>query len=189
MLLYMIRHGQSEANAAKIHSGWGQYKLTERGEEDARGAREKLCGIKFDKVYTSDLVRAMRTREIALPEAEAEVTELIRERDVGSLVGMSPDACREKYGEIYVNARASLDFSPFGGESLEEHRERVEKFLKILEADPCERVAAFCHHGTLLRMYNIATKTPSDDRPSCKNCCIAVFEYSDGEWSLKEWDI
>lgn len=189
MLLYMIRHGQSEANAKNIHSGWGQYKLTERGEEDARGAGEKLRGIKFDKVYTSDLVRAMRTREIALPEAEAEVTELIRERDVGSVVGMSPDACREKYGETYVNARASLDFSPFGGESLEEHRERVEKFLKMLEADPCERVAAFCHHGTLLRMYNIATKTPSDDRPKCKNCCIAVFEYSDGEWSLKEWDI
>jgi len=131
----------------------------------------------------------MRTREIALPDAEPVVTELIRERDVGSVVGMSPEECRERYGEVYVNARAAGDFSSFGGETLEDHRDRVLKFLKMLEADPCERVAAFCHHGTLLRMYNIATKTPSDDRPSCKNCCIAVFEYSNGEWSLKEWDI
>ena len=189
MLLYMIRHGQSEANAAVIHSGWGQYRLTEKGEIDAAGVGEKLREIKFDRVYTSDLVRAMRTREIALPNAKPIVTELIREKNVGSVVGMSPEECRERYGEVYVNARASGDFSPFGGETLEEHRERVEKFLKILEADPCERVAAFCHHGTLLRMYNIATKTPSDDRPSCKNCCISIFEFEDGEWSLKEWDI
>lgn len=189
MLLYMIRHGQSEANAAGIHSGWGQYRLTEKGESDAAEAGEKLRGIKFDRVYTSDLIRAMRTREIALPDAEPTVTELIREKNVGSVVGMSPEECRERYGEVYVNARATGDFSVFGGETLEDHRDRVLKFLKMLEADPCERVAAFCHYGTILRMYSIAMKNNDTAHPVCKNCCITVFEYSDGEWSLKEWDI
>ena len=58
MKLYMVRHGQSVANLNKQHVGWGQVLLTEKGEDDARGAGEILKNYSFDKVYSSDLLRA-----------------------------------------------------------------------------------------------------------------------------------
>ena len=51
MLLYMVRHGESEANERHIHAGWGQVRLTAKGREDAKKAKALLCDISFDKVY------------------------------------------------------------------------------------------------------------------------------------------
>ena len=42
MKLYLVRHGQSVANATKIHSGWSQVPLTEQGRADAARAGEYL---------------------------------------------------------------------------------------------------------------------------------------------------
>ena len=47
MKLYVIRHGQSEANAKGFHSGQLQVPLTERGEADARRAGELISGIAY----------------------------------------------------------------------------------------------------------------------------------------------
>ena len=47
MLLYMIRHGETENNLAKRHSGHSLTSLTEKGIEDAKRAGEKLKGIAF----------------------------------------------------------------------------------------------------------------------------------------------
>ena len=69
MRVYVIRHGESESNASKKWTGWMDVELTEKGKKDAEKAREVLKNIKFDKVYSSDLKRALDTMKIVLPEA------------------------------------------------------------------------------------------------------------------------
>ena len=87
MLVYLIRHGESQSNLDKIWSGWNDVPLTEKGKLDAKKAGEYLDGIKFDKIYSSDLSRAKNTAEIAIPGCEYEQTPLLREINVGEIVG------------------------------------------------------------------------------------------------------
>ena len=51
--------------------------LTENGEKDALFARSVLASASFDKVYASDLCRAIRTAEIALPGCRPEIMHFV----------------------------------------------------------------------------------------------------------------
>ena len=189
MLLYMIRHGQSESNLGHFHGGWAQVNLTPKGKEDARKAGEAIKGIFFDKVYSSDLVRALQTREIALPDREPTVTELLREINVGDLSWKYVEDCKKLYGEEYDLARAKRDFTAFNGESTEDQMNRARDFLKLLEVDPCDKVAAFCHEGTIRCVLTIVMGAKELDKRLCKNGGVSIFEFSEGKWSLVQWDI
>ena len=65
MQVYLIRHGESEANAAGVHSGWMPVKLTALGRGQARETAALLEGVSFDRIIASDLVRAMYLPEDA----------------------------------------------------------------------------------------------------------------------------
>lgn len=84
MRVYVIRHGESESNLKKIWSGQFDAKLTEKGKEDAKKVGEVLKGVSFDKIYTSDLSRAMDTAKIAIPDCSFETSPLLREVDMGA---------------------------------------------------------------------------------------------------------
>ena len=67
MKVWMIRHGESETNKEGLWSGWLDAPLTEKGKGDAALAGEIVSRIKFDKIYSSDLLRAKSTAEIVIP--------------------------------------------------------------------------------------------------------------------------
>lgn len=64
MILYFVRHGESEGNRLRIATGWTDVPLSARGEEQARAAAEKLKEVSFSACYTSELKRAYTTAEI-----------------------------------------------------------------------------------------------------------------------------
>lgn len=117
MRMYMIRHGESMANAKHLHAGWSQTPLSPKGEAEAQCLAELLKHYTFDKVYSSDLLRAKQTKALALPESDAVLTELLREISVGELAGKRADACLRQYGERYLTDKAARDFRFFGGEN------------------------------------------------------------------------
>ena len=86
MLLYVIRHGESETNLSHW-TGWNDVNLTDKGRQDAARAGEMLKGIDFDAIYASDLTRALNTAQIALPGCQPKITPLLREINVGDLAG------------------------------------------------------------------------------------------------------
>jgi broad specificity phosphatase PhoE len=63
--VYLVRHGETEWSASGQHTGRTDIPLTQEGERKARGLRERLKGLKFDRVFTSPLQRAARTCELA----------------------------------------------------------------------------------------------------------------------------
>lgn len=190
MILYMIRHGESKTNAIRYHAGWAQTPLSEKGIEQARKAGEKLRLISFDRIYSSDLKRAMQTCELALPGREYEPTPLLREISVGSLSGKSIAQCEALYGAAYFENKARRDFTPYGGENGDMQLDRVRQFKKSLESINEGCIAAFCHGGTLRAMLDLVMDQPMKrEHIACVNCCIAVFEYTENTWRMLGWNI
>lgn len=213
MKLCLIRHGQSEANSTATHSGWSQVSLTAKGEEEARAVGDLLRreNIAFDRIYTSDLRRAMQTRALALPGncpdtstvTTAEPSPLIREVNVGTLAGRRIADCTREMGEPYIAAKGRFDFRAWGGENYEMFCTRILEFLRCLEteAKDSETVAAFCHGGVIHAILdmlfagtlNDGKDIPTEigiDKPSfaCPNCGVFVFEFSKGMWKLRSWN-
>ena len=58
--LILVRHGQSEWNAKNLFTGWKDPDLTEIGLKEAKNAGILIneIGIAFNKMFTSNLIRA-----------------------------------------------------------------------------------------------------------------------------------
>ena len=67
---YIVRHGQTLLNSLDRAQGWADSPLTEAGKQMAADIGQKLKGIDFDAVYTSDMLRAVQTAELILEAGE-----------------------------------------------------------------------------------------------------------------------
>ena len=69
-MLYIIRHGQTEMNSRHVLQGRSDFQLNDAGLAQAREAAERLRDVRFDRVYSSPLLRAVQTAEQIAPGAE-----------------------------------------------------------------------------------------------------------------------
>ncbi len=186
MRLYLIRHGEGVSNRDKIYGGQGQVALTENGILDAERLRPYLKGIQFDRIYSSDLIRATDTMDIALPShKEAILTPLLRERSVGSLTYRPLDSISDE--EIAVIREKG--YKGFGGEDEEDIKERIREFLSEVEKLPSdETIAAFSHQGFLI--HTLAVIFNADitwKNVICQNCAILVLDFNGSLWRLESF--
>lgn len=190
MKVYVIRHGQSEANLQERYAGWMPVPLSPLGRQQAEKARENLRRIPIDRVYCSDLARARETAQIVVPACQAEPTAALREIGVGRIEGMLCRECEERYGAQYFQCERMQDFSCFGGETGEEMRQRIHGFLRQLEQlEGVEHVAVIGHEGTVRETLNYALgQTVLLEHLQIDNASISVFDCTQGRWKLLQWN-
>ena len=182
MKLYIVRHGESETNKNGLWTGWLDVPLTEKGLSEADGAKAILSGIKFDKVYSSDLSRAMKTCERALGNIPYEATPVLREINVGNIAGKPISVLSDEDRAIV----AKEGYVKFDGEAKSDFRIRVNEFLNMAVKSGAENVAAFSHAGFLHTALCIVLGAEiSRKNIVCNNCTVAVFEYQNGTWRLE----
>ena len=105
--------------------------LSAKGEEEARAAGGKLQSYRFDRAFTSVLMRANETLRIVLEaigqaSIPIEKDQALNERMYGDLQGLNKSETAKQYGEQQVKIwRRSYDIRPPGGESLKDTAERV----------------------------------------------------------------
>jgi 2,3-bisphosphoglycerate-dependent phosphoglycerate mutase len=160
-VLVLLRHGQSEWNSKNLFTGWKDPDLTLKGVEEARAAGRclKAQGYFFDRVLTSNLVRAQHTLQLVLSELGMSYMEVIRdralnERDYGVLCGTSKDDAIRRWGDEQVELwRRSYDVRPPGGESLKDTVARVLPYYcqKILPPVLSGQRVLVVAHGNSLR--------------------------------------
>ena len=188
MKLFLVRHGQTTGNVAGLIYGQVDYPLTQKGRDQAAAIRPVLEKLQFDRVYSSDLSRAMETQQIALPGIEGIRTPLLRELDVGNLTKVSYADAEARYSQQLEEARTN-GYDWFGGESYDEILARMRAFLDILEADPCENVIAFTHNGMLGFMLQLVLGVKfSRTAVASANCAIQVFQFDREQWKLLAWN-
>lgn len=85
MVLYIVRHGQTEENKQKILQGHLSGTLTEQGKEQVRLAAESLAQrtVDYKCIVSSDLKRAVDSANIIAERLGLPVVpmEILRERD------------------------------------------------------------------------------------------------------------
>ncbi len=129
--LIVVRHSESEYNAKGVWTGISNVSLTDKGHEDAQKIGGLLKDIKFDKIYVSQLKRAVETKNDILSvygETNADVrkTAAINERDYGDYTGLDKWSVKEKVGEeTFNNIRRAFDEIVPNGETLKDVYERV----------------------------------------------------------------
>ena len=105
MMIYIVRHGETQWNADGRIQGRRDIELNENGRRQAEAAAEALRGKSFQALITSPLSRAKQTGAILAQFAQiAEVREDARivERDFGELDNASFSLLEWKDGAFTV---------------------------------------------------------------------------------------
>jgi len=116
--LILLRHGESQWNLENRFTGWVDIPLSPKGKEEALEAGKKLTSYKFDKAYTSVLIRAIDTLKIVLDvigqtSMPIEYDKALNERHYGALQGKNKAEIGKIYGEQQLKIwRRSYDVPP-----------------------------------------------------------------------------
>ena len=189
MLVYFIRHGESETNVKGIYAGQLDAPLTEKGFAQAEALRDKLAKIRFDRVYSSDLSRAMSTARTALPDADFTTDARLREISVGTLAGQVSKEFRASNPDKLEVLRAR-DFREFGGECERDVMTRLSEFLSELSGEDLNTVAVFCHGGVICAALGVALGIElSHYKLAQPNCMVSVFELDGDFFGLESWNV
>lgn len=185
MRVFLVRHGQSEANLTRHYAGQSDVKLTDLGLQQAAAIRPVLKDISFDRVFSSDLSRAVDTQKQVLPGYTAEQTPLLREISVGNLAGKSIVEFWASHGSDSQTVKYR-DYTPYGGENMQMLDARVRRFMDTLESLSCENVAVFAHRGVLISFLRniLDSKAFNIDIIQCDNCAVFVLEYNGNNWRI-----
>ena len=188
MKIYVTRHGQTDYNKSRMMQGRSDSPLNETGIAQAKARRESIGDIKFDAVYASPLIRAIRTAEIIGNVSREEIItdERIIEADFGKYELMG-------YYKTGLRMMAYWSFpelfpAPEGVETIKEMVDRTSSFLRELEKKDYENVLVACHGGIIrpIRGYLEDKKSGIIWRPRPQNCEIFVYESVDGRHRLIE---
>lgn len=182
MKIWITRHGQTDLNKARLMQGRTDAPLNEKGVSQATAARRAIGEVHFDAVYSSPLIRAVRTASIIgnVPEEAVIKDERIIETDFGRyerrpyhLLGI-PMTLYWALPEVFP--------APATVETIASMTGRSHAFLKELEQKPYENVLVVCHGGIIRALcgYMEDRKNGILWRPKPHNCEIRVYESLGG---------
>lgn len=136
MRLWLIRHGETEANVAGLYSGHAPTPLTPKGLAQAQTLHDLLHAVPFDYVLCSELDRAQQTaaRVLASRDIETHTTPLLNEMFFGDwemrhhrdLTHDDP----ERYAAWCTDWQHAV---PTNGEGFQDFSARVERMVTLLQ--------------------------------------------------------
>jgi len=185
--IYLIRHGETNFN--KSDKDWGQNKeeeLNDRGIRQTNKLTERLKAIKFDKLISSDLKRALQTSEILSKAINLEIIQdnRLQEYDPGE-VDPSSDKWIEKYKRMLESGISKYDIRPFGGENIWDLIKRVKSFIDDLEKENGV-IAIVTHSGVNVAFINLSQGKEKNEFINIKqdNTCINILEFYEEKWKI-----
>jgi broad specificity phosphatase PhoE len=124
--------------------------LTDEGREQARAAAAVLEGIRFDRVITSGLPRALETARIVAPDAAPESWPELREIEAGRLADIPEDELENAFVVAFRDVLPE-DARFLGGETIGSLLDRVIPAVDRLLAEPNWDIVLAVLHGGVNR--------------------------------------
>ena len=145
--IWLVRHGESEANAEGVWQGQSDARLNARGRQQAERLGARLAGCSFDVVVSSDLQRTTATAAAAGLTAEPDPA--WRELDLGRWEGLTSTEVMARYPEEMRALIAGEEMPIGGGETWGGFCARVEAAVESLAAHlgEGERALVVTHGG------------------------------------------
>lgn len=177
MRIVIIRHGETMANVIN-NKGTNLYtgtlnneltSLTEQGKNQARLLSENTIVKSIEKVYSSDLIRAIQTAKLAKPGYELNLSEDLRERCLGIFEGkeMKDLLSSNEFNKYITDEKFSRFRTDFvqkapNGENYTDVSIRCKRFLNQLDFNKDMTIGIFSHYHTIrclfLNMFKIEPK-------------------------------
>lgn len=206
MLLYIIRHGETNLNLAGKLQGWVDEPLNESGRELAAITGEALADVPFDLLITSPLSRARETGLLVAKASEKKQgrqipvieDDRLKEINWGSwdLCGINPSNYSvpisiQEYQKL-INDTYHFTF-PEDGENVWDVIKRTGEFYQDLIHNPeyQDKTILISTHGFAMRsllnpVYDDASDFWRGHVPY--NCAVNILEVVDGESRFLEED-
>ena len=191
--LYIIRHGKTELNQKNVLQGRSDYPLNENGiqqaMETAAGFRER--GIRFSRVYSSPLIRAVQTARCFAEAEDIVIDDRLIEMDYGPYDGLGfeefPPEILTFFSDFVHNP------APEGMEQLSEVTGRLGEFLEELKEEESRHEPG---RNILISTHAVAMKgaleylTPDSGGSYWSkyigNCAVYRSECIDGRYTVPE---
>lgn len=182
MYLYFVRHGQTDDNLNNIVQGRIDNPLNETGKNQAEEVGLKLKGlnVKFDKIYSSPLQRAITSAEIInhiLKVGEVLIHQNLIEREFGHLEGLDVSYMRW----LVTNP----NFKPDGYETDEEIIKRVEKCARELSREG-ENILLVCHSHTIKALLVYINKDKYGFDYPLLNAQVVKIKYDNNKYIVED---
>lgn len=191
MKIYIMRHGETFYNSKGLIQGSADIELTEYGIELAEKTRDGFFAdqIHFDMIFTSPLVRAVKTAEIINEKQGAKlvIDDRIREMHFGDYEGQHLDTLAETDANMRYCFTQPSKYVPTGdGESFALVYERMKDFFEtaILPLEgSCDCILIVCHGALIRTVLTYFKGMDLDEFWSIKqpNCCVNLMELSQGK--------
>ncbi len=153
MRLWLVRHGETEANVAGLYSGHAPTPLTERGIAQAQTLGTLLRNVPVDNVLCSELERARHTTQLILGEREVPVRNMpeLNEMFFGDWeMRHHRDLAREDAENYAVWCNDWQNATPTNGEGFQAFSQRVERFIaQLADYKACQNLLVVSHQGVL----------------------------------------
>lgn len=191
--IVLIRHGETDWNAAGRIQGHLAVPLNGRGLAQAEAVAARLAQTRFHALYSSDLLRARQTAEAIARRSGHGVRadRRLREWDLGTLSGLlrtQAEAAHPEAADIYRNRLVDAPLP--GGESIRQRYERViEAVSGIAAGHPGETVVVVSHGGPLGDCYRRAAGIAVAVRAKIDlfNGSINRIRVDGEQWALESW--
>ena len=188
MIIFFVRHGETDLNREERLQGQIDCPLNETGIAQANHLRDALTkdGISFDCIISSPLVRAVQTAAIAtgFPEERILKDDRLMEINFGPYEGLPFTELKEDMFAFFHDPEHIS--APEGVESIQALMERTGAFLRALEHVEAQTVLAVTH-GVALRAFLGHLQGDGTEAVwgmPIDNCEIFKVEYLHGQWKL-----
>lgn len=166
LLLFFVRHGETQDNLDRILQGHRDTSLTDNGHRDAEIVGEKLRGENIAAVYHSPLIRMVQTIQPLLKDHSNAVVEADRDlmsQGLGELEGQS-------YDNIDLGNPRDADGKP-GVESFDDFVRRLKRSMgRIIgthapQVGQQDRAVVIATHGVCITsIFKTLESTPHCER-------------------------
>lgn len=184
--VFIVRHGQTDYNAAHKFDGQIDTRLSELGKKQVQELAETLCDIKIDTIVSSPLSRAIDTATAIAKrqfnDLQVVIESAFTEIDCGDCSGMARSDIEMNYKDLVKQWAENSDPRFPRGENIEDVELRAaKKFLDIIERNKGKTVLV-AGHGTLNRaLIGYLLHIPYGLRFNIvqRNCAINEIVFTD----------
>jgi probable phosphoglycerate mutase len=183
--IILVRHGQTEWNRVERFRGRYDIPLDETGVKQGEAVAERIAAqFKPERVFTSPLIRAMKTAEIIAKKAGIPIIiqRGIIDIDYGEWQGLTPDEVKARFPHESTlwYGHPEKAFIP-GGENLKEVQARAIKTLEELCKESNGTEIVMVSHTVVIRLILLGIlEAPLNRFWNLRQepCAINLIEYN-----------